>query len=198
MRENSKYFSFLSLCTPKAPVIVGDARLELAAQRPTPNAVMILDAYSADAVPTHLLTVEALDLYLRNLAQDGVLLFNISNQYFDLRPVLGNLAAARGLSAYYEDDASITESAALQTGVFGSRWVAMARKPSDLASIPNDPRWKQLGSYAERPALDRRLLQSHPRVVWSRALGRRQTLQIIVEWCRRSSWRKMACEAFTL
>ena len=149
--ENSKYFSFLSLCTPKAPVIVGDARLKLAAQRPTPNAVMILDAYSADAVPTHLLTVEALDLYLRNLAQDGVLLFNISNQYFDLRPVLGNLAAARGLSAYYEDDASIAESAALQTGVFGSRWVAMARKPSDLASIPNDPRWKQLGSYANVP-----------------------------------------------
>ena len=148
--ENPKYFSFLSLCTPAAPVIAGDARLELAAQRPVPNALMILDAYSADAVPTHLLTVEALDLYLRNLADDGVLLFNISNQYFDLRPVLGNLAAARGLAAYYQEDA-IAESTALQTGQFGSRWVAMARKSSDLASISSDARWKRLGSYAGVP-----------------------------------------------
>jgi spermidine synthase len=148
--ENPHYFSFLSLCTPTAPVIAGDARLELAAQRPVSNAVMILDAYSADAVPTHLLTVEALDLYLRNLAEDGVLLFNISNQYFDLRPVLGNLAAARGLVAYYEEDA-IGESTALRTGQFGSRWVAMARKSSDLASISSDPRWTRIGSYAGVP-----------------------------------------------
>jgi hypothetical protein len=150
LAENPKYFSFLSLCTPTAPVIAGDARLELAAQRPVSNAVMILDAYSADTVPTHLLTVEALDLYLRNLAEDGVLLFNISNQYFDLRPVLGNLAAARGLDAYYEEDA-IGESTALRTGQFGSRWVAMARKSSDLGSISTNPRWKKLGSYAGVP-----------------------------------------------
>jgi hypothetical protein len=148
--ENPKLFSFLSLCTPGAPVIAGDARLQLAAQRPVSNALMILDAYSADAVPTHLLTVEALDLYLRNLAEDGVLLFNISNQYFDLRPVLGNLAGARGLVAYYEEDA-IGESTALRTGQFGSRWVAMARKSSDLASISSDPRWTKLGSYAGVP-----------------------------------------------
>jgi hypothetical protein len=148
--ENPKYFSFLSLCTPNAPVIAGDARLELAAQRPVSNALMILDAYSADAVPTHLLTVEALDLYLRNLAKDGVLLFNISNKYFDLRPVLGDLAAARGLAAYYQEDA-VAESTALQTGQFGSRWVAMAKKSSDLASISRDPRWKRLGSYSGVP-----------------------------------------------
>ena len=97
------------------------------------------------------MTVEALDLYLRNLAEDGVLLFNISNQYFDLRPVLGNLAAARGLAAYYQEDA-IAESTALQTGQFGSRWVAMARKSSDLASISSDARWKRLGSYGAAPS----------------------------------------------
>ena len=148
--EDPNYFSFLALCTPSAPVIAGDARLELAARHPVSNVLMILDAYSADAVPTHLLTVEALDVYLRNLAEDGVLLFNISNQYFDLRPVLGNLAAARGLTAYYEEDA-IAESTALRTGQFGSRWVAMARKRSDLASIPSDPRWKKLGPYAAVP-----------------------------------------------
>jgi hypothetical protein len=148
--ENPKYFSFLSLCTPAAPVIAGDARLELAAQHPVSYSLMILDAYSADAVPTHLLTVEALDLYLRNLAEDGVLLFNISNQYFDLRPVLGNLAEARGLAAYYQEDA-IAESTALRTGQFGSRWVAMARKSSDLGSISSDPRWTKLGPYPGVP-----------------------------------------------
>ena len=79
-----------------------------------------------------------------------MLLFNISNQYFDLRPVLGNLAGARGLVAYYEEDA-IGESTALRTGQFGSRWVAMARKSSDLASISSDPRWTKLGSYAGFP-----------------------------------------------
>ena len=149
--ENPRYFSFLSLCAPRAKMVVGDARLELASQSPTPNAVMILDAYSADTVPTHLLTLQALDIYLHNLAQDGVLLFHISNAYFDLRPVLGNLAAARGLAAYYQEDAANGDAEGLRTGRFSSRWVAMARKPGDLAGIQSDRRWAQLGADPKIP-----------------------------------------------
>jgi len=141
--EDPNYFSFLSLCTPSARMVLGDARLNLAAEVPFPNAAIILDAYSADTVPTHLLTIEALDLYLRNLAPNGVLLFNVSNQYFDLRPVLGNLAASRRLVAFYQFD-SISERNALRDGRFGSRWVVMARRKSALSTIPSDRRWRPL------------------------------------------------------
>lgn len=142
--EDARYFSFLSLCAPQARVVLGDARLALASQSSGQNAAMILDAYSADTVPTHLLTVEALDVYLKHLTPDGVLLFNISNQYFDLRPVLGNLASSRGLLAYFQSD-SVAERVGFGGGRFGSRWVVMSRRIGSLASIANDARWSVLG-----------------------------------------------------
>jgi SAM-dependent methyltransferase len=148
--QNPADFSFLTLCTPRARMVLGDARLNLAARTSASSAIIVLDAYSADTVPTHLLTLQALDVYLRHLAPGGALLFNISNRFFDLRPVLGNLAAARGLAAYYQED-DIPEAASLVSGRFGSRWVAMTRDRRDLASIPDDPRWHRLSADSRIP-----------------------------------------------
>lgn len=90
-------FTYLENCEGQWQVILGDGRLTLADAPDHYYGLLFLDAFSSDAVPTHLLTREALDLYLSKLTPDGVLIFNISNRYLDLAPLLGNLAAERDL-----------------------------------------------------------------------------------------------------
>ena len=75
-------------------VVPGDARLSLAAELPQRFNVLVIDAFTGDSIPTHLLTREAFTLYLRHLVPGGVLAFHISNQYLDLAPVLARLAAS--------------------------------------------------------------------------------------------------------
>ena len=100
-------FSFLSDTAARVSVAIGDARLTLEAEVPTDKVqsqpgrfdILIIDAFSGDAIPVHLLTREALELYLARLQPEGVLAIHVSNQYLDLAPVVGTLAAASGLSA---------------------------------------------------------------------------------------------------
>ena len=66
--------------------------------------VIEVDAFSSDAIPVHLITLQALDIYLNNLADDGLLAFHISNRYLDLEPVLGNLAGELGLVGLSQSD----------------------------------------------------------------------------------------------
>ncbi|MDR3410640.1 MAG: fused MFS/spermidine synthase [Formivibrio sp.] len=96
------WFSYLADTPAKVRVRVGDARLNLAeeAQKKTaPYGVIFVDAFSGDGVPTHLLTLEAMDVYLSRLAEDGILVFHVSNRFYDLRPVIKAAARARGLAA---------------------------------------------------------------------------------------------------
>ncbi len=92
-------------------IVPGDARLSLAAEPPQNFDVLVVDAFSGDSIPTHLLTREALTLYRRHLVPGGVLAFHISNQYLDLAPVLARLAAstqdARPLIAREIDSAGV-------------------------------------------------------------------------------------------
>ncbi|HVS39832.1 MAG TPA: hypothetical protein VMS17_30015 [Gemmataceae bacterium] len=97
-----------------------------------------MDAFSSDAIPTHLIDREALALYLDRLAEGGIVAFHISNIHIDLAPVLANLAADAGLAGRFEDDGSDGVP-----GKAGSTWVALARKPDDLARPPGD-RWQEL------------------------------------------------------
>jgi hypothetical protein len=89
----------------------------------------------------HLLTLEAVRLYLRKLAPGGVLAFNASNRHLDLVPVLGALGDAAGLATRTRDDAAHTP-AEREHGKVESRWVLMARRPADLAGLERDPRWR--------------------------------------------------------
>ena len=75
----------------------GDGRALLAAEAPHGFDVLVVDAFSGDAIPLHLLTVEAMAMYRRQLASGGVMAFHISNQYIDLEPVVANLARATGM-----------------------------------------------------------------------------------------------------
>jgi spermidine synthase len=139
LAEDRQLFSYLSDCAGSYDVRVGDGRLSLAKQQDRQYGLIALDAFNSDAVPVHLLTREALGLYARKLRPHGVIAFHISNQYLDLAPVLGNVAAANRLSCYLQEDTHLTTRT---IGKFRSRWVAMARKPADLGRVTRDRRWR--------------------------------------------------------
>jgi hypothetical protein len=134
------YFTFLRDCSPNSQVVLGDARLSLKNAPDRHYGLIVLDAFGSDAVPVHLITREALDLYLARLKEDGALVFNISNRYLDLQPVLGNLARSAGLICLVEDDTNVTE-VEIRNGRFPSRWVVMARTRDNLGTLARDSRW---------------------------------------------------------
>lgn len=88
VRFAKKHFTYLSDCRAKVDVVLGDARLQLEQEPPQEYDVLVLDAFSGDGVPVHLLTSEAFDLYRRHLRPNGVIAAHVSNRHLDLRPVL--------------------------------------------------------------------------------------------------------------
>jgi hypothetical protein len=87
--RDSESFTFLSNCQPEPDIVIGDARLTMAKENDSSFDLIIVDAFSSDAVPVHLMTAEALKLYISKLTPDGVALLHISNRYLDLDAVLG-------------------------------------------------------------------------------------------------------------
>jgi hypothetical protein len=87
--EKSKHFTFLANCQPQLDAVIGDARLTLAKEPDKSYDLIIVDAFTSDAVPVHLMTAEALQLYTRKLTDNGVVVLHISNRYLDLDSVLG-------------------------------------------------------------------------------------------------------------
>jgi len=144
--RNTSYFTFLSNFPGKMDVVLGDARLSLQLAPPAYYDLFILDAFSSDAIPIHLVTREALDLYLSKLKKGGILVFHISNRYLDLKPVVANLAQDAGLSCLVQDDNKVTgdEKKKFKTC---SVWVVMARQPEILAPLAVNPRWRPLSGH---------------------------------------------------
>jgi hypothetical protein len=97
--RDPRYFQFLANCGNHPRVVLGDARLTIANAPAASYDVLVIDAFSSDSIPTHLLTREALALYLGKLAPGGRLLFHISSRSLDLRPVIGALATDAGVPA---------------------------------------------------------------------------------------------------
>jgi spermidine synthase len=85
-------FSFLTRCQPKPKIVVGDARLTLAREADNSFDLLIVDAFSSDAVPVHLMTAEAMQLYARKMTPEGIFVLHISNRYLDLDAVVGATA----------------------------------------------------------------------------------------------------------
>lgn len=128
-RDPSK-FTFLSRCAPDAPIIIGDARLQIEKLPPAQFDILVIDAFSSDAIPLHLLTKEAIDLYARALKPDGILLIHISNRFFDLEPVLAAEATARGWPAAIRIDP--TGAGDPLSALAGSSWVALTATPERI------------------------------------------------------------------
>jgi len=88
--RDDRLFTFLRDCAPRIDVVIGDARISLAKAANQVYDLFVLDAFSSDVIPVHLLTRQALELYLQKITPTGVLLFHVSNRSMDLAPVLGH------------------------------------------------------------------------------------------------------------
>lgn len=100
--HNPRLFSYLTLCPPKGGIKMGDARLKLAEQPAQKYDALILDTFSSDAIPIHILTLEAVQMYFSKIKADGLLLFNVSNRYLDLLPVLNSIGDRLGVYTLYQ------------------------------------------------------------------------------------------------
>jgi hypothetical protein len=138
--RDPRYFTFLRDCLSPVKVVLGDARLSWAAADERYDLV-ILDAYNSDAIPVHLITREALQLYLARLAPRGVLIFHITNRHLDLEPVVGKLAADSGLLCMLREEIDISETE-LQQGRQPSTWAVMVRRADDLGPLLASSRWR--------------------------------------------------------
>jgi hypothetical protein len=138
--RDPKLFTYLSECAGVQPgIVLGDARLRL---REAPDAaydLIVLDAFSSDAVPAHLMTREALALYLRKLAPGGVIAFHVSNRSLQLERVAGGISAEAGVAARIFDDGRQGS----ELGLDPSTWVAVARNTADLGPLAADPNWPE-------------------------------------------------------
>jgi hypothetical protein len=143
--QDPQLFTYLTDCAAHAAVELGDARL--AVQRAPAQAydLMVLDAYSSDAIPVHLITREAVQLYLSKLSDGGLLAFHISNRHLDLEPVLENLARDSRLAALTLNDSDVSAADAA-AGKWSSQWVVMARTPSVLVELGLGAGWVPLRS----------------------------------------------------
>jgi hypothetical protein len=147
------YFHFLADCGAGARIVLGDGRLSIAKEPDNYYDLIVVDAFSSDSIPMHLLTKEALSLYIRKLTDHGVILLHISNMYLQLEPVVATLVGSVGASGRDElYEPTPVESAA---GASASEWVAIARTARDLSFLDHEPRWKPLAaSPGSRPWTD--------------------------------------------
>ena len=141
--EDPRYFTFLEQCAPQSQIVLGDARLKLRNAPDGSYGLIVLDAFSGDSIPMHLMTREALALYLRKLAPGGILAFHISNIYFQLAPTLGDLAGDAHLVSFVANDTFVSQPQS-DAGKSASIWLVMARDPADLSALVSN------GSYAFR------------------------------------------------
>jgi hypothetical protein len=131
--RDQRYFTFISHCRPDIAVVIGDARLTIASEPPDSADLLIVDAFTSDAIPVHLLTEEAFETYRRHLAPNGLLAFHISNRFLDLKPVLsaaaesGWTARLRKAKAPREDEKGLVFTA--------SDWVLMSPDPQAIANL---------------------------------------------------------------
>lgn len=126
---NSRKFTFMANCQPDADIVLGDARLTFAREPDESYDLVIVDAFSSDAIPVHLLTAEALQLYASKIKPDGAVLLHISNRYLDLEQVLAaTFPAIGGLSAVTIEDQTAEDGYAVTSStvvVYGKSWQAI-------------------------------------------------------------------------
>ncbi|MBL9203174.1 MAG: fused MFS/spermidine synthase [Opitutaceae bacterium] len=142
-----KPFSYLALSKAKVDVVMGDGRLSMENEPPQNFDFLIMDAFSSDAVPVHLLTREAFAIYLRHLKDGGVILVNISNRFLDLRPVVENAAREFKLRSHTiaSEDGDMGEAEEGAWWLYGATWMVLSK---NLEFMNN----RELTSAASPPA----------------------------------------------
>ncbi len=137
--QNTDYFHYLDDCFKDGEIKLGDARLSIAQEKPNSFDLLILDTFTSDAIPTHMLTKEAIAMYFDKLNESGVLAIHVSNWHFDLKPVLATVAKELGLVAAYHP----LGTDVVRTGNFeqDSEWIVVARTRAQLEKMASKSRW---------------------------------------------------------
>ena len=141
--------------------MLGDARLTLA-ESPDTYDLIVLDAFSSDAIPIHLMTREAMATYVSKLAPGGIVIMHVSNRHMELSSVVAGIAHVNGLTSRYNNRAP-REGEEDSNYIFTSTVVISARNDEDFGALREDADWIAIDPPAGQRDMDRRLLQRHRR-----------------------------------
>jgi SAM-dependent methyltransferase len=141
--RDARYFTYLADSPAQVRVVLGDGRLSLGRAKDSTFSLIVLDAFSSDAIPVHLLTSEALALYFRKLVPGGVLVFHLSNRYLNLEPVLSRFAQQAGVAARIWANTA-RKKVDERAGEDPSIWAVLASDSRSFGSLSHDSRWRTL------------------------------------------------------
>jgi SAM-dependent methyltransferase len=146
--RDPRFFSYLADCpASKVEIVLGDARLKFREAADHAYSLIVLDAFSSDSLPVHLLAREAFAQYRAKLAPGGLIALNLSSRYLDLGAVVARQALDAGMTCRVRHDVAVSDDEK-KDGKQPSIWGVMAESPADLGPLETDPRWR---SPAPRP-----------------------------------------------
>ncbi|HXO68790.1 MAG TPA: fused MFS/spermidine synthase, partial [Bradyrhizobium sp.] len=137
--RDPRYFTFIQNCEPDLKPVIGDARLTFAKEPDGVYDLIIVDAYSSDAIPIHLATEEAMEIYKQKLAPQGAVVMHVSNRHLELSSVVVGIADANDLKSwvYSEDSGRDNEY------IFSTSVVVSAREEADVGSLASSDKWDE-------------------------------------------------------
>jgi spermidine synthase len=138
-RDSGK-FTFLKECGQQVPIIMGDARLTLADAKDGSYDLIVVDAFTSDAIPIHLLTKEAMEIYLKKLSPRGIVLIHISNRHLELASVVTGIAAANGMVTRVSESGDVVEDD--NDYKFLGTVTVSARKDEDFGPLAKSQYWE--------------------------------------------------------
>lgn len=151
--SDNRYFTYLSECTPESEIVLGDGRLNLLTEPEQSFNLLLIDAFSSASVPAHLLTREAVEIYLSRLTDQGVLVMHVSNDHMNLKTLVARIADDLGAAAKYK----VFVASDSQDSVFealSSQVVIIARSDAAFDTFGIDESWVELQSDGKRPWTD--------------------------------------------
>jgi hypothetical protein len=135
--RNPKYFTYVQVCEPNLEPVIGDARLTFAREPDGIYDLVIVDAYSSDAIPIHLATEEAMEIYKSKLAPQGAVVMHVSNRHLELSSVVVGIADANDLKSWvYSEDTNRDNEYIFSTSV-----VVSAREEADVGKLSSSDQW---------------------------------------------------------
>jgi hypothetical protein len=135
--RDPKYFTYVSACDPNMKPVIGDARLTFAKEKDGTYDLIIVDAYSSDAIPIHLATEEAMAIYKAKLAPQGAVVMHVSNRHLELASVVVGIAEENDLKSWVFNEDSGRDA----EYIFTTNVVISAREEADVGKISSDEKW---------------------------------------------------------
>jgi hypothetical protein len=137
--SDPKYFTYIKNCEPNLKPVMGDARLTFAREPDGIYDMIIVDAYSSDAIPIHLATQEAMKIYKDKLAPQGVVVMHVSNRHLELESVVVGIADANGMKSWVYDEDSNRDG----EYIFATDVVVSARAEADVGKLASSDVWEE-------------------------------------------------------